>query len=397
MSKKFSYTLFKILILFYICWGAYAWFTWGFEENNTMKYIIRFVGVIITIIYQNKYKIKLRFSLINVIAYIILYAAFFLNTKFYGTGILTSPIHFFLVFYPLMVLSADRINAEETLSFVSKCLAVLLIPSLILYVVLQFAPSIPGLLIDLSELSNTYYFYNYLFLLKPLVTEFRYCAFFLEPSYLAVTCVFLLYAQGYDFKKWENKVILIALLVSTSFAGYVIGFLGYIITKYLKGSSVLSYVILFVFIVVFYQVSNDYNGGNNLINNYIIKRIQSDTEQLGGSRMSKEAGYIYEQMVSDGSIWLGKGTEYLKNMEGAKAYQKINGDGYMMYFMKFGIVTTVLYFIFYWLIGVTGNKGYIKKRMIGFFLLLIVLFIPTAHIHDYNWLIPFILASRCAL
>jgi hypothetical protein len=144
-----------------------------------------------------------------------------------------------------LLMICDTSSAKETLTFVSKFLAILFIPSLVLhliFVVTSFPPSIPFTV----EGNSMYLFYNYGILIKNISFEHeavRFSSIFLEPGFLGTLCALLLYANRFQFKdKWWMYSIMLALLLSLSLAGYVTTLLGYIFCRYSQGLSVKKYV-----------------------------------------------------------------------------------------------------------------------------------------------------------
>ena len=120
MKNNISSVLFRLLLLFYVLWGGYAWFTWDLEIEHNLELSVYVIGFVISIFYQISNKVRLSPSTGVSIAIVILLFLYLYCGGFSGTGYLTAPIHFVLRFYPLLVLACDRENAEDHLSFISK-------------------------------------------------------------------------------------------------------------------------------------------------------------------------------------------------------------------------------------------------------------------------------------
>ena len=136
MKNKFSYRLFEFLILFYVLWGGYAWFTWWLRLSKPAPYVMHSLGLIIAIVYQIQHHIQFNLTRRNILAILFLFAAGFCGTHYTGTGIITSPVHFIFKFYPLFVLLCDHKHGADILRFVCKSTAFLLVPSIVLYLIM---------------------------------------------------------------------------------------------------------------------------------------------------------------------------------------------------------------------------------------------------------------------
>lgn len=392
MGNNTTCVLFRILLLFYVLWGGYAWFTWELETDHSLELMVYAVGFVITLIYQFTNKVRLRPKRGVGMALVVLFFLYLYCGGFSGTGYITAPIHFVLRFYPILVLLCDKDNVAGHLSFIAKAIAFILILSMVLYLVMQFLPIVPGLPINWEEASDSYFFINYFILIRNIyyVDDFwRFTSIFLEPSYLATVCLFLLFANRFGFHLKENKILGLALVFSTSLAGYIVGFIGYILMRIVNRKSYAKLLILPFLFAMVYMIGVEYNEGDNLINRYIIERLQFDEEKgiVGNNRTGEQIDALFEKSISDGSIIWGIGQERLEK------YATTHGAGYKMAFLRNGIISVVLLFLFYWFVGVSGQNGYKKRFMMAFIMLYIVMFIPNAALLSYMWLIPFILAS----
>ena len=216
-------TLFRFTILFNIMWGAHAWFTWGIDSSRPLQYVAYVLIAVITYSYQQKERIKIKFTNSLLLAII----AFALGTLFYNRFSLPSLASVALMMYPVCVVVSDTKNAKGHLVYIAKALAIILIPGILL----SFT-NLPGIPM-FHPASEESIFYNQILNLKVIgwtgEETSRFQSIFLEPGYMASLLSFLLYAVKYNFKRWENVVILVAIIVSFSLAGYIITFTGYTI------------------------------------------------------------------------------------------------------------------------------------------------------------------------
>ena len=392
MKNNISSVLFRLLLLFYVLWGGYAWFTWELETDHSLELMVYAIGFVITLIYQFTNKVRLRPKRGVGMALVVLFFLYLYSGGFSGTGYITAPIHYVLRFYPILVLACDREYAEGHLSFISKALAIILAPSMALYLVMLFLPIVPSMLVGWEDESETYIFFNYFILIRNFywIDDFwRFNSIFLEPSYLATVCIFILFANRFDFHKKENRIIGVALILSTSLAGYIVGIIGYILMRLVNRKSFAKLVVLPFLFVTVYMIGIEYNEGDNLINKYIIERLQFDEEKgiVGNNRTGEQIDALFEKSISDGSIIWGIGQERLEK------YATTHGAGYKMAFLRSGMISVVLLFLFFWFVGVSGQNGYKKRFMMAFIVLYAIMFIADAALLSYLWLIPFILAS----
>lgn len=286
------------------------------------------------------------------------------------------------VFY---LLPLPRDYQDDLLRFVTKWIAILLIPSLLIYWLLFFVnlPSF-GTFVHPSYVP----FINYLFYISTtwdsgMLTRFN--SFFLEPGHLAMVCVFLMMANQFDFKKhpwlW---VLLIAVVFSFSLAGYILTFIGFAL---MKVNTLRKAIALLVALVGFIFAVQTYSGGDNAVNQLILERLEFDESKgiKGNNRFFNNTDYEYDKALKSGDYWIGVSK---------KANMKlIGGAGYKIYILKHGLVGVFLVLIFYVaLIPPHPNWHY----TISFFILVVLCFVQNAYPGWYAWLLPYILGLNLA-
>lgn len=388
-------TLFRISIVYLIFVGAHAWFT--MDQPFVVSLGISFVIFVISLLYKKKNNIHLTLCNSEVFAII----AFFIASLFAGQITrLESFVTFILRYFPILLLLCDTRSAKDTLTFVSKFLAILFIPSVILHLIFaatSFPPSIPFTV----EGNSMYLFYNYGILIKSITVEnegVRFSSIFLEPGFLGTLCALLLYANRFQFKgKLWMYPILIALLLSLSLAGYITTLLGYIICRYYQGLSIKKYVGYFIVGSLAFFISDNYNGGNNILNEYIFSRLKEDKEKgiAGNNRNSELTDFYFEKTIENGDAFLGLGREKITKINGGGAddgdySNQIRGAGYKMFILYNGLLAAFFYLLFYYCISCTRNS-FKRKYSLGFFLLIFITFMQASYPDSYSWLVPFVL------
>lgn len=399
--KKFSLVLYRISLLFGICWGAHAWFTWWCDSEIAYTYLVLVLLVVISALYKSTAKIRLSYSSNVIIAL----GCFIIGYLFRNHFALLGTTRALLAVYPIWVLlSDDRSVIQGHLNFIVKTMSFLLLLGLVEFVLLNFV-SLPGYPMQYADNLN-YVFFNYAFYLKnvgdyTLSTGFdRFGSFFLEPGYLAVFLVFLLYAQRFDFAKRDNRILLYSVLLSFSLAGYIMLLLGYLFNKNVyKSMNRMATRVLTLSLILFvsYFFAINYNEGDNDINNQIVQRLQFDNEKgiSGNNRSSELTHYYFEQGFENGDIILGLGQERVMRINGGMhnqfSQEIIAGTGLVYYFIVFGVVSAFFYFLFYFFLAEEGNN---KRYSMFFLLLVVVCFIQAAYPESLSWIYPFIIGIK---
>lgn len=387
--------LFRISVVYLIFVGAHAWFT--MNQPFVVSLGISIFIFIISLLYKKKNKIRLTLSTSDVFAVI----AFFIASLFASQITrLESFVTFVVRYFPILLLICDTSSAKETLTFVSKFLAILFIPSLVLhliFVVTSFPPSIPFTV----EGNSMYLFYNYGILIENIAFEHeavRFSSIFLEPGFLGTLCALLLYANRFQFKdKWWMYSIMLALLLSLSLAGYVTTLLGYIFCRYSQELSIKKYVGYFLVGSLFFLISSNYNDGNNILNKYIFSRLKEDKEKgiAGNNRNSELTDYYFEKTIENGDAFLGLGREKITKINGGGAddgdySNQIRGAGYKLFILYNGLLAAFFYLLCYYSLSRIRNT-FKRKYTIGFFLLIFITFMQASYPDSYSWLVPFVL------
>lgn len=395
--------LYIFVLVFYVMWGAHAWFTWPLDDegNKSVTLIITIIGSLISYLYAKANNLKFKYDthiFIGICVFCIINAIYITPTLL-GFG------RMIIKFFPLFILIFDKEHAERNIISVSRILSVLLIISMAMHFYIMRYGRFPTIPIQYPG-QELYLFQNYFVILKGVTYEgdgLRFHSVFLEPGYMGTMISFLLYAAKYDFKKWYNITLLIALLLSLSLAGYVVTFIGILLYRWSKGFSLIKVFPIAMGLMLSYIIVKSYNDGKNAINENILMRLEFDSEKgiTGNNRVGQGTDFYYEQAVNDGSFIWGIGNEKISKINGGKGWEKegkyemqIRGAGYKIFILKFGIVAALIYLIFYYLMGPSVCKNTAtQKYMLGFLLLIIITFIQASYPSSFSWLIPYLLAS----
>lgn len=371
---KFNmWTLFKILNLYTILASAYIWIT-SFIPIGPLLLLLN-VGMITCLGFlpiQFKFDKRTGWIILALVALVV----WTLCNETAMMGIVATCMYLPVLY----LIPLPREYQADLLKFVTKWMAIILIPSLLVYWLTFFItpPSI-GTFVYPPYVPFT----NYFFYLK---TTFdtglfpRFNAFFFEPGHLSMVCVFLMMANKFDFKNrpwlW---VILTSVLFSFSLAGYLLTFIGF---SLLKINSVAKGVAVLTLLIGFVVVVQNYSGGDNAVNQLILDRLKIDEEKgiEGNNRFFNNTDYEYDKALKNGDYWIGVSKKVNMTL--------IGGSGYKIYILKHGLIGAFLVFAFYLsLIPPLPNWHY----TLSFLFLVVLCFMQNAYPGWYAWLFPFVI------
>lgn len=395
--RKLIFYIFCISVLLQICLGAHAWFLWNIEHGVASQISV-VIFALIAIWYKNSNNVRLKSDNVTIIILLLF------SVAYVSTFSLSIPFLIGVLFriIPLWVLlSTTEIN--RILLWLTNSLAIIILPGLLLNFVFMVVPSFPGPLISYNESTN-YLFYNYFILLKPFYaptesSQIRLYSVFLEPGYLGTLIAFMLYANRFNFNRRSIKILLLAEIMSFSLAGYITTFVAYIFHKYSLHISIKRFILIFISLFAIYYLSQDYNGGENKVNDLIFSRLRLDDEKgfKGNNRTGLAADYYYEQMISNGELLTGMGVERIAKINGSSddynKDTKINGAGYKIYFLTYGLISVVFFLLFYLFSAFRICPKNIRYS-VGFFVIVALTFIQASYPDSNSWIIPYFLGLR---
>ena len=264
-----------------------------------------------------------------------------------------------------------------------KVITVILTISLacwILHLVGIYFPSTPityGMVDRGKGLEDQYLFDNhYVFLVNQswmfksfaVLPDFlRFSSIFIEPGYLAILMVFLLFINRFKFKERRNWLYLATIIATVSLAGFLMGVFAYIAhgAQYTKRGIV---GVLLLLLVAFagYNYFKDFNGGQNFINEGIIVRLELDESKgiSGNNRTTENFDIQYDAFFASSDFIGGVGAKKVSDIGGANV-------GYKAYIMRYGVIGLIL-FLSYLILIARIWKGY---RALVLFIIYVLMFI----------------------
>ena len=379
MSKVLSYKLYCFFLLLMILWSQHAWFTWGLDSNKILGYFVYVLFLWITLVYKKKNKISIAFEKKETTALLL-----------FGLGLLLSmdsikslPANI-LIYYPLLIIVSDKKNSTSCLDTLSKIIGIIVAIGIIPYLLwLNDTLSIVGkpIAYDMDYDIFTNY---YLFIAAPTAfTGYRYHSVFLEPGYLGTMCALFLYINNYNLKKYYNVFFLVALILSLSLAGYVLAVIGYFLYVGIQKRSIVK-ALFFVGVIgsIFFFVAQ-FDDGDSDVNNLIVERLKYDEEKgiSGNDRFGENTERLYQQTLNSWDFLFGidKNTFYASKLE---------GSGYKIYIIHYGIISYILIWAFYWVMASTSRE---RKKTLTLCFLLYLCFLKATDPCTYSWLLPFLL------
>lgn len=394
--KKFTLFFFQFSIFFEICWGAHAWFTWWANSTNVMMYITSIAIAFVALIYRNTFHIKLKSSKF-VVSAILFYLFAYLFSHGFG---LQSAVRSMLSLFPIWVLISDNPEkAKSHLNFSVKILSFILALGMIEYFIFNIYP-LPTAIIQYGENLN-YTFLNYGFYLHKIgqysltIGDFqRFSGVFLEPGYMSAMLVFLLYALNFDLYKRKNRMMLYAIFLSLSLAGYIMLVIAFTFHKFINRQSLRGVFVIPSIIALFYFAVINYNGGDNYLNSNIIERLMPDEELIisGNNRTTEMTREFFYEGLINGDSFIGLGVEKVARINGGRLSSfegnAIAGTGAIYYFVVHGIIAALLFLLFYVMIA---RESRTAPYSTFFVLLIIVCFIQASYPDSTSWIYPFIL------
>ena len=181
------------------------------------------------------------------------------------------------------------------------------------------------------SVGDYYEYENYFFFIRNMKWSFlemlpipRYCFIFYEPGYLGCLIALLLYVYSYDFKGVKVLyILLVALILSFSLAGWLIALLGFIFRRLKASKNRTGWLSFFtVFMVAFVLFFKSYNGGDNIINLAVLQRMEMSDESdalISGYNRSSESlrDYFWTDFVHSKHALFGRpdATRFFDNDE----------------------------------------------------------------------------------
>ena len=273
----------------------------------------------------------------------------------------------------------------------AQSMALLLVPSIICYFLYLADFPMPHYPISMPD--SNYSFENYRFFLlddrfaMQLVPRFH--AVFLEPAHLAIACVTLLLSQVGQWRRWYNIVLIVALIMSFSLAGYILMVYVLLAASWMKGRAIVAKVVaLVVALALGATFVAFYNDGDNLVNELILQRMEvnDEGEMEGDNRVSDDFNKQFETFMQSDHVLTGMGYEtFQRTAQGGNS-------GFRVFLYCNGFISLFLLLVFFAALLFTSHNTRGKVAMLLFHA---ISFIPHAiPLRLYLFLPLYIVAFR---
>lgn len=277
----------------------------------------------------------------------------------------------FSIMAVFVLLKCDTALLNRVVTVVAKAFALLLIPSIAGFVMYLMGFGLPHSNAVFGE--NLYSFSNYyLFMvddrfLMTLIPRFQ--SVFLEPGHLGSATAVLLMTQLGRWKKWWNVTLLVASVISFSLASYALLIALAFLSLWVQRKNLMKkMVVVAVAIGAVAACAMFYNGGDNLVNNLILARLEVDDrtgEMVGNNRVDEGFEKEYDKFITTSDAFFGRDMSKIPKGSG--------NSGYRVFIYQNGLVGLLLVILFY---GVSFRAyGDIRYLLTGICISLLIFWI----------------------
>lgn len=379
MSKQRDYLLLAFVggIFLLMLHSMNAWFLWN-VDRWTLDVLVFIIGFVYYLKHPSYFNFK-KNAKVSIIAFSL---AILWNTKIGVFSFLTFPLSFFLL------LGLDGKHLNKMLRWWTNLYAFILAVSLVGWA-LSWTGALPAFGTITHPAHDNYTYTNYLLCIRGMFYDIRFNSIFLEPGHTAMIAAFTLFANKFDFKNKAVITILVCTVFTFSLAGYVLTFIGYWLNalQSLRTTDVAKKILPYaIFLIGVYIAGTTYNNGNNLFNQLILERMQTDDENgfVGNNRTGEMTDGIYEDFLKTADVLSGmpptKYKEYVEN-----GY--IDGAGYKIFIMSRGLIGLLLVWLAYYSLY---KKAYDKRLALCMLGIYICAFWQRAYPFWYSWMVIFL-------
>jgi len=365
--------------------SLHPWFLWPLKE----LYIIPASGLVFLAYLISNSMQKTSFSRTDYLKPLLIYIILSFYVIIVGNqNINAYIINIFSIVFFFTVFKIDIDELRPLGTFISKIMALLLIPSIgffILYILGFGLPSSNAVFGD-----NDYSFSNYYFFmiddrsLTILIPRFQ--SVFLEPGHLGSATSLLLMTQMGHWKRWWNIVLLIATIISFSLAAYALLIGLVFLSMWVRRKNIIGKILLSVSIIAGVAITATYyNNGDNMVNNLILARMEIDEKTgdiVGNNRVDENFEKEFDKFVTSSDIFTGRDMSKIPKGSG--------NSGYRVFIYQNGLIGLILVVLLYYF----SFKGYRDYRyLISAIIIAITIFWIRGYPLWYSNFIPLFLTA----
>lgn len=360
------------------------WFLWSLGP----LYIIPAGGMIAVAMLISNSMERPVFHLRNFLPAILCYVAFLYYQLFLdGANIIGFAGQSFSILIFLALFRVDSGDLLALVTFIAKAMAILLsvsIPCFFLHLLGFPFPSRNDVFGEYALYSYTNYYFFMIDDRSLLATIFpRFHSVFLEPGHLGTATVLLLLTQIGKWKKWYNIVLIVATLMTFSLAAYVLFVVTVFLNLWCQRKNVFKKLVASVFVIAVISIGAFfYNGGDNLIHDLILIRLEvEDGELAGDNRVTNDFQAEYEDFLQSSDLLLGR--EMDKTTSG--------NSGFRVFIYENGLIGLALVMMLY---STAFWRATDKRMLMAAVLISVLCFIVRGYPLWYNYFIP-LLCTAC--
>ncbi|MBO4800956.1 MAG: hypothetical protein J5545_03730 [Bacteroidaceae bacterium] len=367
-KERLATGLFYAGFLFAYFGSLHPWFMWPLATLYPVPAALCFFGSLLVSNSMENPIFTRRDFLLPVIAFIIFATYERVSNSSNLNAFLMMPFRV-LIFFCMFRVGLDKLRGLMT--FLSKLMGAMLALSLFAFFLYLSGFPLPG---SNAQFGEFYSFTNFYFFLVEdhnlMLIIPRFCSFCLEPSHIGGACAFLLFSQLGQWRKWYNLVMLATLFFTFSVAAYVYIVVALFSNVWIQRRHFVSKLLLVLaFLGVGTIFTFTYNGGNNLVHDLIMLRLEiDDGEMAGDNRVTGLFDADYNNFIHYGSftdIMFGRDFEVVE----------FGNSGYKVFFYENGIVGILLLFLFY---GIIMWHAPDKRAMMAALFLAFLYFVVSA-------------------
>lgn len=386
MGRRLAIEYLKFANLMYVLYSAYIWFSFYVPHSLALA-LLASAFILYFVVYPRD---VLPF---NRLTGTVLIAGLFILVWYVYLDLLSPELYPIVaaIVCGMMLFMLPGPVKKELLKFVTKWTAVIVVVSVVVYAWVQMGG---GAKVGTLRVDGYPPFDNYVFFMmnaSPDVFDqvvYRFNGPFIEPGHLAMLCSFLLIANRLEMKRSPAMwVLLIAVAISFSLAGYLLLMFGFVFIKIKNMKVLVAGTALLVVGVVALVGASSAGSGGDAVQTMIIDRLMFDSSKgiKGNNRTWGHTERYFEKEMDNG-LWEGIGTERYQRLMKARY---IGGAGYKIYILGYGFIGALLILLFYGLIA-SGCKD--RRFAAGFFAIMALAFLQRGYLGTYAWMFPFITA-----
>ena len=276
-----------------------VWFLWG----STIK-IIALLLCVFSIFYNRSYNNVFNKFRAQHLFIAVFFAIVSINAA--NSESIISLVKSFLDIYIIAnVITLKKEVLKKQFSVITTVFAIISLISLLGWLVYLFDPELlPHTSIQSKDLG--YRFDNYYIFLRGVSILPRFCSVFLEPGhYILISCP-ILFINKFNIRDKRILIILVASIFAFSLAFFLVCIFALICFNHIV-RSIFLYVFIFIIGAIAVPQIQKINGGDNIVNQLIIMRLQVDDDKglSGNNRNSDDFNRYYNKFLKSDKVYFG--------------------------------------------------------------------------------------------